>query len=76
MRESEVCSWYSGKTILLTGVTGFVGKVVLEKLLRVCDVKTVYLVIRSKSKQSFNERCKSFINHVVSFGFRKYDLEK
>lgn len=26
--------FYAGKTILITGVTGFVGKVVLEKIIR------------------------------------------
>lgn len=41
----------SGKHILLTGTTGFVGKVVLEKLLRaVPDIGSITLLIRSNSK--------------------------
>ena len=39
-------SFYEGKSILLTGSTGFVGKVVLEKILRTFPtVKTVYISI-------------------------------
>ena len=39
--------YYTGKTILLTGATGFLGKVVLEKVLRSLSVvKTIYLAIK------------------------------
>nr|XP_014092579.2 putative fatty acyl-CoA reductase CG5065 [Bactrocera oleae] len=47
--KSEVAQWYAGKSILITGATGFMGKVLVEKLLRSCpDVKKIYLLIRSK----------------------------
>jgi fatty acyl-CoA reductase len=37
-----------GKTILLTGATGFLGKVIVERLLRVApDIDRVYLLIRA-----------------------------
>jgi fatty acyl-CoA reductase len=32
----KVKEFYRGKNILITGVTGFLGKVILEKLLRTC----------------------------------------
>jgi len=39
-------SYYEGKSILLTGTTGFVGKVVLEKILRTFpEVAKVYISI-------------------------------
>ena len=42
-------NFYTGKTILLTGATGFLGKVVLEKVLRSLPVvKTIYLAITPK----------------------------
>ena len=45
--------FYAGKTIFLTGVTGFVGKVVLEKFIRLCpDVKKIFVMIRSKKGMS------------------------
>ena len=39
--------FYSGKTILLAGCSGFVGKVVLEKFLRVLSstTKDLYLIM-------------------------------
>ena len=41
--------FYADKTILLTGATGFLGKVVLEKVLRSLPVvKTIYLAIKPK----------------------------
>lgn len=45
----NVREFYKGKTILLTGSTGFVGKVILEKLLYSCpDIRRIYLLIRAK----------------------------
>ncbi|XP_055382887.1 putative fatty acyl-CoA reductase CG5065 [Condylostylus longicornis] len=41
--------WFAGKNILISGSTGFMGKVLVEKLLRDCpDLKQLYLLIRSK----------------------------
>jgi fatty acyl-CoA reductase len=45
----EIREFYKGKTILLSGTTGFVGKVILEKILRsLADVKRIYVMIRPK----------------------------
>ncbi|KAK9738334.1 Male sterility protein [Popillia japonica] len=43
-------------TFFLTGATGFVGKVLLERLLRVFDVKKVYLLIRCKGDTAPQDR--------------------
>ncbi len=41
--------FYKGKTILLTGCTGFLGKVILEKLMRSCpDIKKIFIMSRAK----------------------------
>jgi FlaA1/EpsC-like NDP-sugar epimerase len=41
--------FYQGKTVLLTGCTGFVGKVVLEKFLRCLPgVKKIFVLMRPK----------------------------
>ncbi len=40
-----------GKTVLLTGGTGFLGKVIVERLLRCApDIERIYLLIRMKSE--------------------------
>jgi fatty acyl-CoA reductase len=58
----DIQKFYENKTILLTGTTGFVGKVVLEKLLRTCpNFKRIYLMVRSKKSQSIIERMKEGI---------------
>ena len=39
--------YFSGKSILLTGATGFLGKVILEKILRTfTNVNCIYLSIK------------------------------
>ena len=45
----DITKFFAGKIVLLTGATGFVGKVLLEKILRTCpSVKTIYLMVRPK----------------------------
>eukprot|EP00026_Physarum_polycephalum_P000213 Phypoly_transcript_00213.p1 GENE.Phypoly_transcript_00213~~Phypoly_transcript_00213.p1 ORF type:complete len:1213 (+),score=186.63 Phypoly_transcript_00213:2250-5888(+) len=54
-----VKQFYEGKSVLITGATGFIGKVVLEKLLRdVPNIGTIYIIVRrsdSTPKQRFED---------------------
>jgi len=44
-----ISDFYRDKTLLMTGCTGFVGKVVLEKIMRCCpDYKRIYVLVRPK----------------------------
>ena len=44
-----VPEFYAGRDLLVTGATGFMGKVLLEKLLRCCpDINTIYILVRPK----------------------------
>ncbi|KAJ3651065.1 hypothetical protein Zmor_017126 [Zophobas morio] len=48
----RIARFFEDKTVLITGATGFVGKVLLEKMLRACGgVKKVYVLIRSKREK-------------------------
>ncbi|XP_030845030.1 LOW QUALITY PROTEIN: fatty acyl-CoA reductase 1 [Strongylocentrotus purpuratus] len=52
MAYCSIGEFYAGKTLMITGATGFIGKVMLEKLMRCCpDIKKVFLLIRPKSGQ-------------------------
>ena len=49
----NVTEFYSGKTVFITGCTGFLAKVILEKLFRTChDVGKIYIMVRPKRKMS------------------------
>jgi len=43
----EIKEFYRDKTIFITGTTGFVGKVVLEKILRsLSNFKKIFVMVR------------------------------
>jgi fatty acyl-CoA reductase len=60
--------FYSGKSLFLTGCTGFLGKVILEKVLYSLDnCSKVYVLIRSKKGTSLDERFKKEILDTPCF---------
>ncbi|XP_014614679.1 PREDICTED: putative fatty acyl-CoA reductase CG5065, partial [Polistes canadensis] len=64
--RSEIATFYSGKIIFITGGLGFLGRLILEKVLRCCpDIKTVYLLIRAKKQQDPYTRFKDYFNDVI-----------
>lgn len=66
MREaSEIVNFFTDKVVFLTGGTGFLGKVTLERLLRVCRVKTVYILVRQKKGKSEAERFDEIFGQVL-----------
>lgn len=67
---NRMAEYFSGKTVFVTGATGFVGKVFVEKILRTCpDVKKVYVMARSKKSQTAEERFDTILNSVVSITY-------
>ncbi|XP_050422549.1 fatty acyl-CoA reductase wat-like [Adelges cooleyi] len=57
LKGSDVQEFYRDATIFLTGGTGFMGKMVIEKLSRSCpNLKHIYLLIRNKKGKAVNER--------------------
>lgn len=57
---SDVQEFYKGKTVLVTGGTGFMGKVLVEKLLYSCsEMEALYLLLRPKRGQEPYERLKT-----------------
>jgi len=57
--NGSVAKFYENKSVFLTGGTGFIGKVIVEKLLRGCpNIKNIYFLIRPKKGHSCDERIK------------------
>lgn len=53
----SIKDFYRGKNILVTGGTGFMGKVLLEKLLySVPDIGKIYVLMRPKKGKSIQQR--------------------
>lgn len=53
MDADSILEYFRGKSILITGSTGFLGKVLVEKILRVQpDVKKLFLLIRASDVES------------------------
>ncbi|XP_013149249.1 PREDICTED: fatty acyl-CoA reductase 1-like [Papilio polytes] len=53
---------YAGKSVFVTGGTGFLGKVFLEKLLYSCpNIDKIYVLMREKNKWDISERIKQML---------------
>ncbi|XP_053690508.1 putative fatty acyl-CoA reductase CG5065 [Sabethes cyaneus] len=59
----SVAEFYNGRSIFITGGTGFMGKVLIEKLLRSCPgIKNIFILIRPKRGQDVSERLLEMIS--------------
>lgn len=63
--SSQIQDFYHGKNLFITGATGFVGIGLVEKLLRSCDVNTLYLLMRPKKGKSVQQRLEDFTKNLV-----------
>lgn len=61
--------FYNNRDVFITGASGFVGKVLIEKLLRSCPgIKRIFLLLRAKRSKSINARLEEIKNTPVSYG--------
>jgi len=67
-----VAEYYEGKNLFITGGTGFIGKVLIEKLLRSCPkVGKLFILIRPKRSQDIQQRLDDLLDSPVSIFISK-----
>lgn len=67
VKGSEIQEFFRDSNVFVTGGTGFLGKVLIEKLIRsVPHIGQVYILIRPKRGKSAKERFNQLMNDKVS----------
>jgi alcohol-forming fatty acyl-CoA reductase len=62
----SIKGFYDGAEIFITGGTGYIGKVLIEKLLRTCQgIKRIYVLMRLK-KATGEQRIERLMDSLVS----------
>ena len=65
--DSQIVKFFKNQTIFLSGGTGLVGKLLVEKLLRTSfDLKKIYILMRGKHGKNPQQRFDDFFNDLVS----------
>ena len=63
---TPIQEFYAGQNIFITGGTGFVGKLLIEKLLRSCPgIGFIYLLVRPKKGKDSHQRIDELFDDVV-----------
>ncbi|XP_026277010.2 putative fatty acyl-CoA reductase CG5065 [Frankliniella occidentalis] len=58
----RIADYFSGRHVLVTGATGFMGKVLVEKLIRSCPgIGGVFLLLRPKRGKAVQDRVKEIL---------------
>ncbi|XP_039970733.1 fatty acyl-CoA reductase wat-like [Bactrocera tryoni] len=55
-------SFYENKRVFITGGSGFLGRVIIENLLRKTEIKCIYMLIRAKHGTTSEERIKKILS--------------
>ncbi|XP_042058874.1 fatty acyl-CoA reductase 2, chloroplastic-like [Salvia splendens] len=69
-----ILPFFQGKNILLTGATGLLGKVLVEKILRSMSVGKIYVLIKAKDKEAALTRLTNEITNSDLFKTLKQEL--
>ncbi|XP_073150681.1 fatty acyl-CoA reductase 2, chloroplastic-like [Henckelia pumila] len=63
-----IVKFLQGKSFLITGATGFLGKIIIEKILRTApDVHSIFVLIKAKNKEAAVGRLKNEIMNTELF---------
>lgn len=65
-RQSEIPRFFANCNVLVTGASGFIGTLLIEKILRCCpDIRKMYVLMRTKKEKSPEQRFKEHFNSSV-----------
>jgi len=64
--RSNILECLQGSSVLVSGGTGFMGQVLIEKLLRTCQIDKLYVIVRPKKGLTEKERTEKILDGVVS----------
>jgi fatty acyl-CoA reductase len=68
----SIAETFKGRSLLITGGTGFMGKVLIEKLLYSCpDINKIYIVARAKRGKGEETRVAEIMKLPVSITIQK-----
>ncbi|CAH1713202.1 unnamed protein product [Chironomus riparius] len=63
INRPSISDFYNGRSVFVTGGTGFLGKLVVEKLLRSCPgIENIYFLIRSRHNKNIKDRHLKVVN--------------
>ncbi|XP_053669822.1 putative fatty acyl-CoA reductase CG5065 [Anopheles nili] len=66
VQPGGIAEAYAGRSIFITGATGFMGKIMVEKLLRDCGgIERIYLLIRAKKGLDPAQRKDEYVKNLV-----------
>lgn len=63
----SISEFFSGRHVLITGGSGFLGRLIIEMLLRCCpDIGNIYVVLRSRRGVPADDRIHTMVDVPVS----------
>ena len=75
MEQSNISEFFENKSVLVTGMTGFIGRAVVIKLLRSCPgIIHIYVLIRANRGKSAHERLADILVTEVRQTISFFDL--
>jgi fatty acyl-CoA reductase len=74
-KGTAIQDFYRDANVLITGGTGFMGKVLVEKLLRSCPhLRNIYLLVRKKKGKDVNTRIQEVFEDPVSANWLLFNV--
>jgi fatty acyl-CoA reductase len=74
-QQYRVADIYADKGVFITGASGFLGKVLVEKLLYSTNVKCIYLLIRPLKGHPAKERLEKMLHSPIYDRIRQTDVQ-